>query len=305
MTSASTPERPFFSVVIPTYNRANLIVATLNSVIQQTFNDFEVIVVDDCSPDFEVMAENISKLQDARIRLLKHDKNANGAAARNTGIKGSKGDYVCFLDSDDTWPLGRLSLLKNTIEKVSDTSKVVFYGQVDFKFPEEVRGQIKPKVGINDDRVGDYLFIKNGLIQTSTIVCQRVAAEKIMFDERFRRHQDYDFCLRAEHLGYELRFVKAVLSNWLRHRGTSTFAKGATYDHCLFWYEEMQGYLSKNAGRAYCAKILAPIALESGSLSNGFSLCAKNIGVLNVRQVYPVLLKCFKGFVKYVIRTLK
>lgn len=305
MEQAMPKNEPFFSIVIPVFNRSEMITDTLNSIIGQTFSEFEILVVDDCSDDFPQLVDNIAKLNEPRVRILRHEKNANGAAARNTGIKNAQGQYISFLDSDDTWPSGRLELIKQLILDTPDASSTIFYGQVDFKFPDEETGEIRPKVGIQNSRVGDYLFMLDGLIQTSTIVCHKDVALNILFDERFRRHQDYDFCLRAENLGYPFHFVDSVLSNWLRHVGASTFAKGATYTHCKFWFEEMRQYMSPDAARAYCAKVLAPIAIESGSPGKGLALLLKNIGALSNKQKPPTLVKCIKGFAKYILRVIK
>ena len=268
---------PFFSIIIPTFNRAHLIVETLNSVLQQSFSDFEVFVVDDFSEDFEELQNKILQINDSRVSLIRHKQNKNGAASRNTGIKSASGEYICFLDSDDTWPLNRLELIRKKILSLTNTSKLIFYGQVDFKFPEQRVGEIRPTNGILDRQVGEYLFLNEGLIQTSTLVCKSEIAQNVMFDERFRRHQDYDFCLRAENLGYQFYFIDSVLSNWLRHRGASTYAKGATYDHCKFWLDELGIHLSKRATKAYKAKVLAPIAFESGNILSGISLVVTSI----------------------------
>jgi glycosyltransferase involved in cell wall biosynthesis len=89
-----------FSVVIPTYNRAHLIPETLNSVFEQTYPHYEVIVVDNCSSDntCEVLRPHIDS---GRIRFIQHDKNYERARSRNTGMEHANGDYVTFLDSDD------------------------------------------------------------------------------------------------------------------------------------------------------------------------------------------------------------
>lgn len=91
---------PFFSVVIPTYNRAEFIGATLESVFAQTYDSYEVIVVDNCSTDNtqEVLEPYISS---ERIRFFQNDRNRERAFSRNVGLENAKGDYVTFLDSDD------------------------------------------------------------------------------------------------------------------------------------------------------------------------------------------------------------
>src|SRR2546422_10993365 len=92
-------EYPFFSVVIPTYNRAAFIKATLQSVLSQTYAHFEIIVVDNCSTDNtgEVLGPFIRAGQ---IQFIKHERNLERARSRNTGMKAARGDFLTLLDSD-------------------------------------------------------------------------------------------------------------------------------------------------------------------------------------------------------------
>lgn len=92
---------PTVSVIIPTYNRAHLVARAICSVIAQTYQDFEIIVVDDASKDNT--EEVVRRLGDHRIRYIQHEGNRGGSAARNTGIRAAHGEYIAFLDSDDEW----------------------------------------------------------------------------------------------------------------------------------------------------------------------------------------------------------
>ena len=89
------------SVVLPTFNRANLVSRAIKSVLAQSHEHFELIIVDDCSDDHT--EEVVDSFTDPRIRYMRHGKNMGGSAARNTGIKAAAGDYIAFLDSDDEW----------------------------------------------------------------------------------------------------------------------------------------------------------------------------------------------------------
>src|SRR5690349_11805158 len=106
---------PNFSIVIPTYNRAELIPLTLNSVIEQTFFDFEIIVVDDGSTDDTEKSIN-AYLEDKRISYYKI-KNSERGAARNYGVSKSKGEYITFLDSDDIFLPWHLSTAAEKIKQ--------------------------------------------------------------------------------------------------------------------------------------------------------------------------------------------
>jgi len=92
-------KNPTVSVIIPTYNRAHTIGRAIKSVLNQTYQDFEIIVVDDGSTDNT--EEVVKSFRDKRIRYIQHKKNKGAAAARNTGIKSAKGKYIAFQDSDD------------------------------------------------------------------------------------------------------------------------------------------------------------------------------------------------------------
>ena len=93
-------EHLFFSVVIPTYNRASFIEATLQSVLSQTYSHYEVIIVDNCSTDdTDQVLDPFVKA--GRITFIKHDQNYERARSRNTGMRAARGDFVTLLDSDD------------------------------------------------------------------------------------------------------------------------------------------------------------------------------------------------------------
>ena len=110
---------PFFSIIIPTYNRGKLILKTLESVFSQDYSDYEVIVVDNCSTDNT--AERLKPLQDSgKIIFIRHDKNYERAVSRNTGIKNANGQFLTFLDSDDTMHQNHLSTLHYIIKNNSE-----------------------------------------------------------------------------------------------------------------------------------------------------------------------------------------
>lgn len=93
---------PKVSVIIPTYNRAHLLLPrAVKSVLNQTFTDFELIIVDDASTDNT--KEVVESFNDSQIRYMRHEQNKGGGAARNTGIEKARGEFIAFLDSDDEW----------------------------------------------------------------------------------------------------------------------------------------------------------------------------------------------------------
>lgn len=109
--------KPFFSILIPVFNQVGLMDQCIDSIVNQTYKDFEVILVDDGSTDdsFNMCLDFCKK--DSRFRVLQHEKNGSLVAARYTGMKAAKGDYILFVDSDDYLEINSLEQLHESLEK--------------------------------------------------------------------------------------------------------------------------------------------------------------------------------------------
>ncbi|AZQ14290.1 glycosyltransferase family A protein [Halorubrum sp. PV6] len=194
---------PEVSVVIPIYNQPQLIEAALNSVAEQSLERYEVVVVDDASnADFKP----IVNAYDDRVRLLTHEENRGAAAARNTGIEHANGEYVAFLDADDTWEPTKLEKQREVFEN-DDELGLVYTGFVQYeldgseweRYPE-ARGKIYVDE-LERDRVHP----------TSTVMVQRdILAEVGGFDTNLPSRQDYDLWLRITEY-YEVDYVDEIL----------------------------------------------------------------------------------------------
>lgn len=103
-------KKPLVSIITPTYNSSKFINETVQSVRNQTYQNFEHIIVDDCSSDNTWMILEDLEKEDSRIKLLRMDKNSGAALARNQAIQLAKGKYIAFLDSDDLWEPRKLEL---------------------------------------------------------------------------------------------------------------------------------------------------------------------------------------------------
>jgi glycosyltransferase involved in cell wall biosynthesis len=182
------------SVVIPAYNRANVLPRAINSVLAQTYKDFEIIVVDDCSKDNT--GEVMKQFSDPRIRYIKHERNKGGNAARNTGIKASEGEFVAFLDSDDEWL--PIKLEKQLPAFTKSNVGLVYSG---FIFIEEsVATQRRYLVNKTEDFRQD-LLVTNFVGTASVAVVRKVLLNRINgFDETLRSCQDWDLYLRLSEI---------------------------------------------------------------------------------------------------------
>lgn len=115
---------PYVSIVIPTFNRARLLRRAIQSVLNQTYSNFEIIVVDDCSSDNTEDA--VRSIRDERILYIRHEKNKGAFEARNTGIKAAKGKYIAFQDSDDVWLPEKLDKQMKVFDSASRDIGVVY-----------------------------------------------------------------------------------------------------------------------------------------------------------------------------------
>ena len=183
----------FVSIVLPTYNRARLLRRAVQSILNQTYQNFEVIVVDDCSSD---NTENVVKsFCDERIRYIRHERNRGAASARNTGIKTAKGEYVAFQDSDDEWLPGKLEKQMKAFGSGSSNLGVVYTG---FWLIDQNRKTLCPPsfVKQTDGEIHDALLEIN-FVSTPTAVVRKECFEKAgMFDENLPRLQEWELWLR-------------------------------------------------------------------------------------------------------------
>ena len=205
---------PKVSVIIPTYNRAILLGRAIESVLNQTFQDFELIIIDDGSTDNtdEVIKEFQKK--DNRIVYLKHDKNRGGSAARNTGIKASRGEYIAFLDSDDEWLPEKLEKQINVFKKLSDNIGLVYSGYYEvLEQNVEVLSKIIPIFK------GDIYknILKSNILGSPTPLIRKICFEKAgLFDETLLSCQDWDLWIRIAKY-YKFDFLKEILAKYYIH----------------------------------------------------------------------------------------
>lgn len=247
-----TDAAPFFSVVIPLYNRAEILTDTIQSVQAQDWQDFEIIVVDDGSRDDP---ESVIKvIGDPRVRYIRQH-NAGGGAARNRGIEASRGLHIAFLDSDDLFLPGKLSTMAKALER--DDGRTVLYSRMKVDRGVD-RYWIRPDRGIRDgEDVGEYLFCANQFMQTSTMVVPSDLARKVLFDPALKKGQDLDFCVRLQSAGARFRMIEQPLTVWLdaTEAGRTSYVRG--YETSLDWLDRCGHMLTERARRGYRATVLA------------------------------------------------
>ncbi|WP_051200723.1 glycosyltransferase family 2 protein [Butyrivibrio sp. XPD2002] len=193
------------SVIIPTYNRAGTIVRAIDSVNNQTYKDVEIIVVDDCSDDNT--EERIKACSYENLKYIRLDARSGACIARNTGIDVANGDYVAFLDSDDTWRKGKLEKQLECLKKYDADICLCRIERHDYPIEYE---KIIPlyKEGI----VGKEILQGQGITDTIMILAKRQVVNDIKFDNELFMWQDYDWMVRAS-LKYRVVLCYEILAD--------------------------------------------------------------------------------------------
>jgi len=206
------------SAIIPTYNDADRLNKAIGSILEQTHKINEIIIVDDCSDDNPEKV--VDRYDDDRITFISHETNRGGSAARNTGIKAVSSEYIAFLDADDEWKPTKIEKQLAELRSRSD-EWVAVYCRVNNKRSalNNIGDRLAMVVGARDadpategdSEIIDEILRMNWHMSTSSLLVERETVDAIDgFDERFQRHQDWEFLIRVLKRG-KLAFVDESL----------------------------------------------------------------------------------------------
>ncbi len=207
------PHAPVVSVVIPTYNQADLLLKALQSVINQTFHDWEAIVIDNYSSDNT--REIVDSLNDPRIKYVAFSNKGIIAASRNHGIRQATGDYVAFLDSDDLWYPSKLvtclDYVKQGADAVCHGIRIRKDGILQNKvYPTHPYGNIYKTL----------LYDGNTVIATSTVLLKKQCFNRFGIfseDPEIVTAEDYELWLRLSKNNIRWVFISEVLGEYTVH----------------------------------------------------------------------------------------
>ena len=208
---------PTISVVIPVYNGMKYLPETMESVLGQTFTDFEVIVVNDGSTDNT--REWVEQIQDNRIRLINQTNQGSASAARNKGISQAKGDYIAFLDADDVWESTKLA-------KQLEAFKVNPEVGLVYTWVAYINGEGKSTGRVFQHQDEGEVWEK--LVQQNIVECGSVAmvrrqcfTELGVFDQSLRIAEDWDMWLRIAN-NYNFAVVPEALVKYRQHANSKS-----------------------------------------------------------------------------------
>jgi glycosyltransferase involved in cell wall biosynthesis len=290
---------PKVSVIIPTHNRAVFLRDAIQSALNQTFQDFEIIVVDDASRDST--GEVVQSFSDPRIVYIRHETNRGQGASRNDGIRRGSGEYVALLDDDDEWLPEKLEQQVRLLDSSSSEVGLVYSGfsRIDVSSKRAIGRVIPEKRGY----AFAELCLKNW-IGTSTVVVRRVCFEKVgLFDEALATGEDYDMWIRISK-EFKIDYIGEPLVSYTVH-GTRLSAnyestiqglEGLLRKHAPYFALDSRNYSRRysSLGIKYCFSgdikkgreaLLGAIKLYPFELRHYYNLCLSFLGASNFRRM--------------------
>ena len=215
---------PFFSVLVTTYNSKTKLKLALESVLNQTYKNYEIIIIDDGSNDGTEKFINEFKKKN-NIKYFRQENSGGPASPRNFGLRVSTGQWISFLDSDDIWYSNKLEVTKYYIDKYGDRFQL-------FHHKENLINANKPQKKIvincyNYEKETYYNLLINGNIcstSATTVNSKFIKKNCLSFNEskRFTSVEDYDFWLKIAHLNGRFFHINFILGEYILHNNNLT-----------------------------------------------------------------------------------
>lgn len=260
-------QMPLVSVVMPTRNRPRLVCQTVQTALQQTYQNLEVIVVVD-GPDPETVAE-LAALNEPRLRVLALEENVGGSEARNTGVRAALGEWVALLDDDDVWAPEKIE--RQMLFAMSLDDKNAF---VACRFHNEALSNVSPaRLPREGEPISEYFYWPNGVrggegfLQTSTLLVHRELIVGTPLVKGLKRGQELSWMLRACAYGKARYYVLDEVLSTFKADEKAAGPRVSSQPKWRSYYEWMQANKECFTPRAYTYCIAAgvvPDAIRSG-----------------------------------------
>ena len=267
-TDSRGPAEPLVTVGITTFNRSQLLPRAIDSVLAQTYTDFELYVVDDHSSD--CTREVVAKYSDSRIRYHRNDTNSGVSASRNLVLKSARGRYVAYLDDDDAWAPEKLELQVNLAELQSADCAVIYCGCIVENDARRVLNVVVPRIR------GDIrTHVTQGRL--STIPSSHLFRTGLLrnvggYDTTLRNHEEHDVWMNLALCGHTADYVDSPLVLARAHLGyrltSDVEARWTATDRYLRkWHEHFVRWMGVERARRYeqeyRARVMSGVARES------------------------------------------
>lgn len=296
----STSSTPLVSIVIPTYNRAHCIARTINSVIEQSVTDWELVIIDNNSTDSTL--EIISSFSDERISTSQIENNGIVAASRNLGIRLSRGKYVAFLDSDDWWVPEKLEI---SVSALKDGNDIVYHDLYKItKLPVAESNYSRVRTRALSSPVFSDLLSNGNALNNSSVVVRRSFLEKISgFSEEkdLLGSEDFDGWVRISKHTEKFERLESVLGYYWDGGGNVTSAK-TTLKNILFLSKRYETDLRIILGEKLPGWMVYPLARASLALEDFAE--ARRYSLLTLKSTVPNQIR-LKAAVTWVISAIK
>lgn len=281
---------PVVTVVIPTFDRPELLTRAIKSVQRQTFGDFEVVVVMD---GLDARTKDaIEQIHDPRIRYLELTVKVGGSEARNIGVRSAKGEWIALLDDDDEWLPHKLerqvaSTYAGKYDGMLVTSRYICHSTDS---ADVVRPRRLPRKGeLISEFTVDYLCY----FQTSTFFCSKSLYLRVPFDSTLTFFQDIDWFLRVSHdEAFHLVVIDEPLSIYHMPIGRSSITSELSWIARLEWVRCRRHLVSKRAYSRFVIGTCVGRAAEDGAGWAGFVTLLKEAVIVGSATPYLVMLLC-------------
>jgi len=250
--------QPAVSVVIPTRNRPSLVRRAVQSALNQTFSDIEVIVVIDGTDS--VTSDALRRVTDTRLTTVGLAEQVGGSEARNIGVRAARAEWVALLDDDDEWMpeklMKQIAVARSSVHPypIVATALIARSPLADFRWPRKT-----PTYPLSE-----YLFVRNslvqgeGVLQTSTWLTKKELMLKVPFTRGLRRHQDWDWILRAVKVsGTGLEFIDEPLAIWHIDDPNSLVRTQYHWQYSLEWIRANRQLVTPKAYAGFTAVTLS------------------------------------------------
>ena len=267
--------QPFFSVIIPLYNRESKIKKAIQSILDQDFPDFEVLVIDDCSTDQS--CEVVLSIQDNRIKLIKNEINLERCETRNKGIQLAKGKYICFLDSDDYHLSNHLSKLHQQIVALNEP-KAFFFTNSWNETEDGIRSE---RTCPSIEGIDFYTYFLKFTVNPQRWAVEKSLAQQILFDPNVLICEDMDFSLRVAQANYpiyqvnERTTVYVAATDSFTHGDPQKWEKELFYLKRIFAKENLK--LPKNETKRLLSMCYFHLARKNFTLQNNWKTISNSV----------------------------
>ena len=285
---------PFFSIIIPLYNRERSIAKAINSVLNQTFQDFELIIVDDCSIDNSSIIVKQFQKQDTRIKYIKNEINEERCISRNNGIKKATGKYICFLDSDDYHLPIHLQTFHEKILSLQFPIGFLFTAS----FNETEKGIRSERVCPLIEKMDIFHYLLTYTVNPQRWCVENSVAQKILFDPNIIICEDLDFSLRVAAENYPIIQIPIPTTIYVASLDSFTHGDSLKWEKELFYLKRIfeKSGLKKHLLRKDTNRLLSMcyyhLACKSNRLGNN------NKSILNATKSFYLFPKGYKHGIK-------